>query len=1750
MPISLLFLFLILPQLSPQSVEEIYENTPKLLFQTNNTISSFLFQVSKDFLTNSFKDVIIYGTPTPETSHPSSLEIFISSTPINLSDSSTYQLKCLRLLEMNPCIFSFTQIPDPTLDLIPLYFDILCRSPNCAYSLKIYHISPVFLDFNQPEMFQALRESGEIFNFTIPDKTGFDRIVFQMFFKRDIPKNNETKVIFSRGNPFIFRSENRMMAVFDNKDQNLCFDCNITVFLSLERGLLVELEVFHYDIQTALVLNREYYDFIATQNLYNITINRKTIENSCILFRIRSLAGSEKTLFVNPGSLPDSISAFLYNSTNLDHLFEYENDIEICDKDLNISTDSLTIYLAVKANIAQSPFILQIQNYRDQKIAIKLGISEKSIIKSNSFKYFELEVFNTEASEGKIRVFLNKYNNDLNLYTRVCSNPCALITEEDLINKSQIVWFDEKTQDTNLEIQAKCPEDPKCYYQFAVKSKEKQGFFSLLIKRENSFIELIENRRHESHIETERQELYGISLINDLRNLERLSFIVSSDVEYEVFIANGTEEIDKNSQGLIGNARFPVSLDKKALNFNSERFFVKVTSEKSTFYWILAEVERETQENSSFFMKITEGSLFSGVLNSDFHELYLQYINIDNTPVEIELIMRNEQGKLRVFIIESPEIPTENHYLLKSQGGVITFLKTEAFLKKYNILIKPREGIDLSSNESSIDFDLTISTNRTLKLINKPGLLLEKVEFNRTKQFLIIITENVTEISVLIQIPSISLMKGLQIGIRPNNNEDNLVTALIRYSESEDIKLNQEILNRLCDNIIENCEFFLEIINLEPDSLIFSLNVVFQAYSIEIKDSLEQKILFNSTGNQVLRLFYYIYNKTQPVEVSLRSYYPDFQVFFDIFDDRKGVFRSTTVKFPDNSSYMLHSQYAKVHYTRISEQEISAKCWPRCILLITLEPNPDKIIRKSIENPAVWVLINGEFMELPSDGKPRAFSLKNLEFRYCFLSLQAILKGNNLPKNGSISFSLTHFMGEGGIYFKASDDETLPFPGDFEFFAYDGHMTIYFKDLENFINKMSLSLVKIWLLVFCRSQDCEFALTSHVSHDDYQQIQLETPLELMMKIETIKYFRFKNIASTGFKIKFNRVSGIGRLRYGFCEENREFFEIKKCFKKNNESPSVFFAGFGESHITVRRTEPDYCEFCDIAISLESLGDLKGTLSVVDLEDFAYLLEGKTYYDSLESLETNKYRIMVSKIRETTIKVSKFNGLVDVYLNSFYEVETKKYEKSLTYDKEGVMLYTIPAEMTNNTLDIEVLKPIFIAVKSQGPANYSIMFTTSQMLEMLNYGLLEKSIIPNNTKKGYFFQTFDKNLEKSLTVMVSDAKNLLIGFRWKASDAKDFDYLPLTEQIITENSYLFSLPKEKVGTYCLDLKNLDNISNISISIILNSIDAVLLPLDLTIHGILAYKSYKYYEVFLENPGYLVLDFKECTGFFELAYTKDYKNLFLHEFDGTFTPVTRSSGLSRLKLDRGMIYFAIQAVNKDLKGSLFELTALYFDGFYEIPESQMAPGEEGRLRVAIRNKERQSIWFWPVKCEEFCEDDEMKEARVEYIASFSEKQGGNKCGGDQSIKEKVKSMTLLESNQANKELNFEINEKKGSFFVGLRAIIQNYRNSSRNFSIYYQELDLSLGNVNLKSSTGAENYYFFIVCFGGLIGLMCCYCGMQYWRKCLKGEQTLTYEMQDVRNVAQIRGVNETMGSDNDGGVEIENQGKSYVGLVEE
>lgn len=88
-------------------------------------------------------------------------------------------------------------------------------------------------------------------------------------------------------------------------------------------------------------------------------------------------------------------------------------------------------------------------------------------------------------------------------------------------------------------------------------------------------------------------------------------------------------------------------------------------------------------------------------------------------------------------------------------------------------------------------------------------------------------------------------------------------------------------------------------------------------------------------------------------------------------------------------------------------------------------------------------------------------------------------------------------------------------------------------------------------------------------------------------------------------------------------------------------------------------------------------------------------------------------------------------------------------------------------------------------------------------------------------------------------------------------------------------------------------------------------------------------------------------------------------------------------------------------------------------------------------------------------------------------------------------------------------------------------------------------------NLRDVDKNTQVFFFILVSFCVFLIAVLFCVISKFSKKLKKvEGALNYEMQDVRNVAQVRGVNERAGEESGEKKDEGKREKSYVGLVEE
>lgn len=1873
-------LLIFLPYIASSPIE-IYENTPKLLNQTQYQTSQFIFQTSNDYMAQSFKDIMIKADAKGASDEE--INAFISIMPL-YENSSNFQRKCDGLLQKNPCVFSFENSSDFKTGLLVIHFNIRCLSKNCLSLIKVFRLDPLYLKNFQSQSLEIWTQGDLVISFPSPSPN--ERLILRF---EDKTSNTKTKsLIFSQGDPTIFSMMSLNIVIFENQEKITCPKCNITGFLDVDVGSRLEVELLRYESNiTDIVMGRDYFDAISTmnQNFYRINlppsedkniINGQNItkdnnitnninDNECFTFKLKSISGGEKSLHVNLDILPKIADNYSFCS-DTGAFYYLENDIEFCQKDIKaLEATGKVFYISVNSNLKGSLFIFSMERTYQLKRTIRLEVAENGMLTMQEFRYYELEIFDTDEEEGTMEVLLTKPVGDVHLYARLCDEPCDLITEDQINKGERLVYKGDRPGDEVFVFKPKCINGlissnlssnstnndtnntklnetaninqnktiNKCFILFALQgSKNQSNFYRFLIKRLNAFITLLENFRHESHISSQAKQTFNFYLFNLLKDVESIEILLTGDLDLELQF----QSKEGVNETIYWNSHYPLVFNETHpfLSRDYQTLQIHVFSSKEQHYSILVRVERKNLLKTRQFVKILEGRPFRGVITKNSREVYLQYQNEHKGPSIILLNLQSSGSKNKAiaYIQSSGDtLPSETNFQWKSVNDFLEISQesSDKLFKTYTISI---QHIGIEPLEEDLSFSILIETNFSMKIIESNTFYIETIQANAFKSMIFFINPEESKLTCLLSILNpMNVAKGLllEIGkspiLDPNNNQS--LFSLVVKKEEVDLILTRGQLNDICD--YSHCKLFISVKNYESELISYSLNLYLESFALEINDGFENRIPLEATGD-ILNLFYRV-KRTENFDLSVRTKGLT-DVFISFFDNKEFGFKVQCDCFPNKDKYAITSKASKSHSVSIAKIKLEV-CWPKCIVLLSIIPRIKvKLLNNNEKNENVWVIISGESSSLIL-GKPIIFSLISNQYKYFSYELTSLL---SFKASACLHFALSHYFGDGGVYFKLNDDffDKMPLPNDFDYFSYDGHISIPLKDLDHIRPLQAKAHPKLLIAVFCSSKDCHLSLNLQISSFQSFHIFSGIPQEVSItksdntrnSDENRVFYLYKNIASLGFKVKFLRSSGIGKMNAVFCPNSKDLaYNLSQCFVNQSLVRSIFFASPGESHILWNNSAPEFCEFCDLIVEIESFGDLKGSLLIIDLQDFSLLFEGKQLLDSLNQLEENKYRIFTAKARETKIKVSIFSGDPTLYINNDYESDVSLFENKLKKSKDGMIIFSIPPQPDDVSGDYDVHKPYFLVMKSEKPCNYSIVYTTGQILQSLTYGLLEKEQIIAEGTQSYIFQTKDSALTKYLT-LVSDIgfEGLLISFLFKAEKSKEFSYISLNETLMTFTSYIFTIPRDLVGLFRVNLENIFK-KTFFIGMILNSVDAIYLPFDMKLHAALTYKTWKYYEVYCPEDGYLLLDLMTCSGDLYLGYTMNYLGVFLHEWEGSFN-LYLNNYVHVIKVTKGMYYFGVQSLEKGIQ-SFFELKVDFYESYFDIPQISVVPG--GSFDMEYDDKGIMSFKYQNVRCEEFCEKDEMEATRLEYeiIIADSKKtlNSYGKCmmSGKNSLGESkpkrilsheannnkgiifesnmylnrneeandefdifyksIKNMKSLESNRnlnhypnSNEQIElkeeilqwriknislFESNQHSDILEVfKLKQILKNEKlicllkvkvigfRKNKDFTIYYTDLEVNGEKKRTPAVIGS--FSFFIGCLGFLLTLSCFCCGLHYWKNYLKNDKTMTYEMQDVRNAVQIRGVNETITVNEDSGIGIDNVTKSYIGLVEE
>lgn len=609
--ISLLFLLSLHGcQETPKEPKEIYENQPNYVFLMDGESSYYKYKASVSLIGRS---VAIFTTPLLEKSDNGKLDYFISFNSTPATDN--HEIRCLgqNIYFMTACLINFSNKTDQTVEVNIL---TICRASNssntCSLKFRLAHDNEIFLKYNQPELYSFDRdESNEIFSFSVPNKTDFHRIVFTIKYKNLMAATLYEKrenapsetIFFSEGSPKIIQHGYSTLAIFQKDDKYLCSNCNISIFMSCQRGTVIELSLTKYEERSVLRVDYEYFDYIFTPKksvVYKLSLlegqKRQILNknfNKKLIFTLSSITGGEKTLFMNFDSPADFLNNYAFNSS----LSEYYNE-----EDIIITNNEITEYKAEGDNFylavyADSPgaYKLQVKLVDTFILKLSLGIREISSVIQDEIDNYELEIYEGE-DEISIKVLTEKGNVDV--YGKICEleKECQPITASD-ISLNQHIDFKSENEGNDIINLPPCPnKTPFCYVMIAVKGHSittNYNRYSILAASSKGIISLLENVNQEVHIDAGKQKQFKLHIDDSHNDVDLITLKITEDLLMDVSKDNECMDRMGECSMIRGDGRHPVSFTKDPLRIRSlgGDYFVIITALKSSNFFINAEVK-------------------------------------------------------------------------------------------------------------------------------------------------------------------------------------------------------------------------------------------------------------------------------------------------------------------------------------------------------------------------------------------------------------------------------------------------------------------------------------------------------------------------------------------------------------------------------------------------------------------------------------------------------------------------------------------------------------------------------------------------------------------------------------------------------------------------------------------------------------------------------------------------------------------------------------------------------------------------------------------------------------------------------------------------------------------------------------------------------------------------------------------------------------------------------------------------------
>ena len=1742
-----------IPELFPDYIKDFNQTTPNLTYylplepsQINKTLAlSLLYEIQ-----------------------PQNLSISFSLSLTNFSNNcQSPSLLCLYQLPLQ-----FQQNPQ-------VYIQFLCSSPSCSFKIRPLILSDIPLDYDSPQ-FIYLYETHTcgLLKLQIPKQQTFEKIVFSVH-SHSTDAHNLFPILsllnffrVSSGSPSITYLTDRILLIFEANDPLLCSDCQLSFVLCSPDNLILEFLLQSYSHITEISLNNKYIDVLTAPNftnLYHLTLTPSESFNNSqtkLFFDLTTLTGSKKSMFIQADHQPRTIRDYQYNSSLLDYY--YEEDIIISQEDLTlngfkgqeffilINSDSLGLY---KLELKESTALIS---------ALNLGMSDSRAIKAEKINYYSLMIWSSSSVDGDFLLKVTLETGNVELYGRECTSDleCPLITMNNIINKQNLDYkSDTKEGNKVLKISSKCKDNnDNCFLLFAVRGFNSSFLglnrYTLLITREKDIISLLENTKHNSHIELNGHLRYKLDISDPENLIESIKFRLSADLPY--YATRKFQCFEVACVEKIGNARNPLIFTEKPF---SGSYFLFVEGLKSAAFSLFPEVIRKSQKLNE--IHLTEGKIFKGLLNDQTREIHFIFFMERDDELEIEVILQGSKGKFEIEVLNGEK----NGFGWISTNNLLTFRHIKSNNKNYYVNVRAHET---NLNSSILEFGLFYATERTLRTLEKNKLFYETLNPQSFKYYLFYI--DIDEDSCMITkniINPIHLASNLELylGSEPYP-EQNFFAFKAEDSETSRIILTPENIKALCLNNTNahHCPLYLSFHNSDSkEEIIYSLMVHFQNKAIEIVEGQEQRFSLNHK-EEVLRGYFLPNSNDSSLDIFFYTENEKFEVFLSIFHDKDhlAVSHHYYMNFPNKTSadFYLHENNQHSLVVKPKSYEF---CWPDCVLLFTIT-----YVLQLHESASLSLLISTNNTEI-MEGKPMVFALEPKQFKYFYFQLESFLKSEDFIDNSSIILSLTPFYGSARLYLNLAHNlkHEKPTTNKADFYVYHEHFSItkaqILKELEKVLTEKTklFSSTRLIIGAFAEDSEGKFMLNMIKSHEILQKIYAGTPQELLVKNGTERFFQYYFGMSLSFKVFFNRENGIGTVGLIPCSFDplaEDSVIFKDCLKKP-ETGFKIIGGSGSSYLEINKEiVANFCVNCYYLLHLKTFGgDLKGSLVVKDGErTLISLQEGRKFYDHLDKKEENSFIFWSSAREVIEITMMVFQGDPKIFYSSNYAVKKESFLVGLKKNNKNFIQFLVPPRRAY----YDKLKPLrewempdewgqysngyLLVDANDSPCEYSLSYLASGS-HILQGGLIHMDSLKVLDRKSYLYSQmneFPAFLTISFEKNVNFTKDIFFSASFRPFDEKfgfqasEIIEIQLEKQFESSSSLGFSLPAKKTGTYFLNISSLKRDFTqkpIEFSIVLNAKDISIIPYNVTLRSYFPLKTTRFYEIFVPFEGYFVIDLLQCFGSLELFMTKDYHKLLLEDFDEDFQPVTGHSLIHVMKVQSGMIYFVIKT---GLERSILDFTVRLYESYSQIPQVKFALKNQGGLDYGFdTNNDSLKVSFEGLSCEN-CQKDEIQRVFVEYIVVSGENMQALLAKGKCEVFELEKGETFegeikrisLGKMPLNKEkINVWLKLPSNKIhYISIKAIVSDEKGEE--FSLEYPIFE------TIPERKHHPLVFFVILSFIIVTILGCCLLAMFYFKRYRDVMKKLSYEMQDVRNVAQMTAVNTS--------IEMEN--KKYQGLADE